>query len=80
MIFRVTANSKLETGKLVSPDGVPFVGFKLTFTDSGGVPMDELNYDDINAIIHSNPDKVYIKEEKTVDGKFKSLHGSTEPF
>jgi len=76
----VFPRTKLETGRLVSPDGVPFVGFKITITDKGGDHMTELNYDDINAMVRSHPDKIFTKEERTSDGKFKSISGSTEPF
>lgn len=80
MIYGITAGAHLETGKLVSPSGVSYVGFKLTFTDPSGAPMDALNYDDINAMVHKHPEKVYLTEERTPDGHFKAIHGSTEPI
>lgn len=76
----VLPRTKLETGRLVSPDGVPFVGFKITITDAGGAPMDTINFDDIDAMVRSHPDEIYTKESYTEDGKFKSISGSTEPF
>lgn len=73
----ILPRTKLETGRLVSPDGVPFVGFKLTFTDLGGPAMTELNYEDIERMVGANPDEVVLVEDRDENGRLKSIRGSS---
>ena len=58
-------------GRLHSPFGTEYVGFKVTI---GGEPKEvERSYADIDAIFKSNPGAYKVSEEKDENGKFKSF-------
>lgn len=63
---------QVATGNLYTPDGTPYVGFKVTIggvTDPASI---ERTYEDIERILHSNQQPYKVFEEKTEYGTFKS--------
>jgi len=62
-------------GKLTSPFGTEYTGFKVTIV--GDNPNVERSYADIDAIFKSNPGAYKVEEERESDGKFKSFSVTT---
>jgi hypothetical protein len=62
---------------LVTPDGTPYKGFKVSI---GGIqdPSEvRRTYDDVEAILHKNQVEYKVHEERTPQGTFKSYSVST---
>lgn len=63
---------RIETGNLLTPDGMPYYGFKVTI---GGIQDPEAvkrTYDDIEKILHGSNTTYKTHEEHTPQGTFKS--------
>jgi len=70
-LLRLVANTTLETGKLTSPAGIPYVGFKITL----GKPWNPADTVIIDNVL--KPLKEHITaDERDVDGHFRRLSGS----
>ena len=62
-------------GKLTSPLGTEYTGFKVTLI--GDNPNVERTYEDIDRILHQNKVAYKIHEERDSDGHFKSFTVTT---
>ena len=76
----MVANTRIQTGKLISPFGTSYVGFMVTIGGVVDPAMIERTYEDIDRIIKSNPEAFHMKEERDKEGKFIAYHVSTEPI
>lgn len=70
----------MSTGRLTTPFGTPYIGFKVTIGGVSDPAMTERTYEDIDKIFKSNPGDYHVKEERDANGKFQSFHVSTEPI
>ena len=64
-------------GRLLSPNGMEFVGVQVSIggiTDPSGIRR---TYDDIEKILHQNKVEYKVHEESRPDGRFKSYSVST---
>ena len=67
----------MQTGKLVSPFGTEYIGFKVTIGEVSDPAAVERTYEDIDKIFKANPGSYHVEEERTSEGKFKSFSVST---
>lgn len=65
----------METGKLVSPFGHEYVGFKVTLL--GDNPDVSRTYADIDRIVRSQPSEFKVREVRDTNDKFKSFSVET---
>ena len=63
---------KIETGDLVTPDGTPYKGFKVTIGGIQDPSTVRRTYSDVEAILHKNQVPFKTHEEHHNDGTFKS--------
>mgnify|MGYP001608740100 FL=1 len=75
--MRLITNTRIETGRLTTPSGVDYVGFKVTIGSMLDPASVTRTYDDIEAILHQNKVEYKTHEEHRPDGKFKSYTVST---
>ena len=68
---------RIETGDLISPDGTPYRGFKVTIGGIQDPSQIKRTYDDIEAIFKSHEVNFKTHEERDVEGHFKSYSVET---
>jgi hypothetical protein len=72
-IALLVSRVKIERGKLISPLGTEYIGFRVSVGGIAPNPADQVrNYDDIEAILNQNKVEYKVHETKTTTGTFKS--------
>lgn len=70
-------NTRIETGRLETPYGTSYIGFKVTIGEILDPSVIQRTYDDIEAILKSNKTPYRVHEERTERGTFKSYSVET---
>jgi len=73
-------NVRIETGRLYTPDGTPYAGFKVTIGSVLDPSSVKRTYTDIEAIFQKNKTPYKIHEEFREGSKFKSYTIETGPI
>lgn len=75
--LKVAKHTKVEQGRLLTPSGEEYVGFKVTIDD--GLPPAKLDYEreTVSKILHKTIEDQKIKEIRE-NGKFKAFIVSTD--
>lgn len=67
-LLQLSANLKYEKGSLTTPEGVPYIGFRVSIGAVRDPANFEMSYEDVKAIFKSNPNNFKVLEERK-DGK-----------